>query len=280
MKTRRVNAMDVRRMIVCLCMIVLSWAMTTLGADKKPMTNADIIMMIKAGLPESTIILAIKQGATEFDTSPMALVDLKNQGVSTGMLEAMMKPAVTTTTGNNAADTAVPNDAKVWMVHDGKNVVLRHVMGYKEDSIGQALKLEFGVSIKNKFAILVREKKAATRFSSSPTCIYTRLDLSQSGLVKLTVQEKRDRRFVWIVHRVGSTMGESYPPSVEVKGEAKDIGNGIQTFTFTTPLPPGEYGFVASENEGRSYIVYDFAIDAKQPEDNTAVTNAPRKMDK
>lgn len=57
---------------------------------RKPTTNADVIMMIKAKLPETTIISAIKQGPSDFDTSPLALIELKNQGATGGMLDAML----------------------------------------------------------------------------------------------------------------------------------------------------------------------------------------------
>jgi len=49
--------------------------------EKKPLTNADVISMVKAGLAESTVVLAIQHSATNFDTSPEALISLKSQGV-------------------------------------------------------------------------------------------------------------------------------------------------------------------------------------------------------
>ena len=57
----------------------------------KVLTNSDIINMVKAGLAESTITLAIEQGQCKFDTSPNELVNLKNQGVSPAVLEAMLR---------------------------------------------------------------------------------------------------------------------------------------------------------------------------------------------
>jgi len=59
-------------------------------SKKKPITNADVVTMIKANLSETTIIAAIKQGPTDFDTSPTALIELKEQGVTDDMLQAMM----------------------------------------------------------------------------------------------------------------------------------------------------------------------------------------------
>jgi hypothetical protein len=60
-------------------------------ARVKPITNADVVAMIKANLSEITIIAAIKQGPADFDTSPMALIELKKQDVSDAMQQAMMQ---------------------------------------------------------------------------------------------------------------------------------------------------------------------------------------------
>jgi len=58
---------------------------------KKPLDNSDVVEMTKAGLPESTIILAIQKGPSQFDTSPQALIQLKSQGVSATVLDAMIR---------------------------------------------------------------------------------------------------------------------------------------------------------------------------------------------
>src|SRR5579884_1982161 len=60
---------------------------------KRLLTNADVVRMIKAGLAESTILLAIEQNPSKFDTAPAALIDLKEQGVPPAIVEAM-KPAL------------------------------------------------------------------------------------------------------------------------------------------------------------------------------------------
>src|SRR3990172_5200559 len=47
-----------------------------------PMTNDDVIKMIKGGLGEATVIQAIDGAEAGFDTSPDGLVKLKQGGVS------------------------------------------------------------------------------------------------------------------------------------------------------------------------------------------------------
>ena len=74
-----------------LYMLLLALA-AAFAQQGKPITNKDVLDMIKAGLPESTIVLAIQKGPTQLDTSPMALVELKNGGATAKILDVVVKP--------------------------------------------------------------------------------------------------------------------------------------------------------------------------------------------
>lgn len=58
--------------------------------DDKPLTNQDVIAMVKSVLPESVILGSIKTSATDFDISATGLIALKKAGVSTKIMEAML----------------------------------------------------------------------------------------------------------------------------------------------------------------------------------------------
>ncbi|MGB7414413.1 MAG: hypothetical protein WA902_09415, partial [Thermosynechococcaceae cyanobacterium] len=58
----------------------------------QPLTNADVLKLIKAGIPEETIILSVQNNPANFDTSPDALIELKRQGVSQKIMNAMLGP--------------------------------------------------------------------------------------------------------------------------------------------------------------------------------------------
>jgi len=57
----------------------------------KPLTNSDVIEMLKAGLPESTILLSIEQTPSNFDTSTKSLIELKQQGATAKILDALIQ---------------------------------------------------------------------------------------------------------------------------------------------------------------------------------------------
>jgi curli biogenesis system outer membrane secretion channel CsgG len=56
-------------------------------------TNAQVVAMIKAGLPEDVIIASIQGQPSSFDTSPDALIGLKSQGATDALIRAMVAAA-------------------------------------------------------------------------------------------------------------------------------------------------------------------------------------------
>ena len=60
------------------------------GGLEAPLTNADVIRMIRGGLPTKTIILAIRNHETRFNTDPTALLSLKRRGVDQTIINAMI----------------------------------------------------------------------------------------------------------------------------------------------------------------------------------------------
>jgi outer membrane lipoprotein SlyB len=61
-----------------------------LAALAAPMTNDDVIKMVKGGLGESTVLQAIDGSEPNFDTSPDGLVKLKQGGVSDAVIQRIM----------------------------------------------------------------------------------------------------------------------------------------------------------------------------------------------
>jgi hypothetical protein len=68
---------------------------------KPPLTNPDIVRMVKDKFSDSTIVKAIEANHTAFDVSATALIALKDSGVSQSVIEAMLSAA--TPKGANAA---------------------------------------------------------------------------------------------------------------------------------------------------------------------------------
>ena len=63
------------------------------GKQSKPLTNADIVEMSRAGVPESTILLAIQNTPAKFDVSAQGIVALHAAGITEPVLNQMLRAA-------------------------------------------------------------------------------------------------------------------------------------------------------------------------------------------
>ena len=70
-----------------LCVLLL---MAPLFAVAAPMTNDDVVKMVKGGLSDATVLQAIEGAEAGFDTSPDGLVKLKQGGVSEAVIQRIL----------------------------------------------------------------------------------------------------------------------------------------------------------------------------------------------
>ena len=82
------------------------------AASAATMTNADVVKLIEAQMPESVILQSIATSTTKFDTSAAALIALKNKGASPAVLNAVISPkSVNAAPAATAAPAARPAPA-------------------------------------------------------------------------------------------------------------------------------------------------------------------------
>ena len=91
---------------------------SAIAQTKKPLTNDDVLQMVKAGFDEGTIIKAFEANETAFDTSLEGLLTLKNAGVSEKIINAMLAaearkrgPSQPTPTSDGAPPPAVASQS-------------------------------------------------------------------------------------------------------------------------------------------------------------------------
>lgn len=92
---------------ISMLLVSALFATSTVVAQQngKPLTNQDVISMVKSALPDSVILSAIKASDTDFDISSTGLIALKKAAVSAKVMEAMLDAV-----GNkkNASPSAAP----------------------------------------------------------------------------------------------------------------------------------------------------------------------------
>src|SRR5215467_12181291 len=81
------------RFAVPLLAVLLIVSGLALAQSSKPLTNDDVVQMVKGGFDESTTVAAIESSDSNFDTSVQALMALKTAGVSERAISAMLAAA-------------------------------------------------------------------------------------------------------------------------------------------------------------------------------------------
>lgn len=82
MNSRRTTAATLLLLPLHLCSVF--------GQVAKPLTNADVIKMVKGGLPESVVVSAIQSSPAKYDISPDALIALQKDGVTSREMDAII----------------------------------------------------------------------------------------------------------------------------------------------------------------------------------------------
>jgi hypothetical protein len=81
--------MSMTRGRLWFCFAALILDVPSLAVGQAPPANTDIVKMIQAGLPESTVVNKIREGAGRWDTSVDALIALKQAGATEAELGAL-----------------------------------------------------------------------------------------------------------------------------------------------------------------------------------------------
>jgi hypothetical protein len=80
-----------RLLVIAFCIPTLALiTQAQEGTEQQPVANKEIFEMVKAGLTAELIIAKIKTSPCDFDTSPSALVSLKEAGVANAVLMEMV----------------------------------------------------------------------------------------------------------------------------------------------------------------------------------------------
>jgi hypothetical protein len=77
--------------LACVLFLIGASASQEEKKDKKILTNAAIVLMVKNQFDDETLLKIIEVSDTDFDVSGDALIDLKSQGVSSPVLRAMLQ---------------------------------------------------------------------------------------------------------------------------------------------------------------------------------------------
>jgi hypothetical protein len=267
-------------LLLAACLLSGS-AVVTAQQAKTSMTNADVIEMVKAGLPESTVVLAIQRSQTDFDTSPQTLIQLKKQGVSQKILEAMLQPqaGMASTSPRNPdlnnqfpgqpelGDPAGTSLTEVALIDGAKRIAMKRSEPNSRGSTGGMIMNPFG---KVKVKAALNGNHAQLRITNTSPVFEVGLpsDVNAADqLVLIKLNPKSDRREVEIGRAgiTGSSVGfrkEAIVATTFEEVKPLTVGGGLKYTLYrvkvVSPLPPGEYAFAPRS------LYYDFGVDPGQ----------------
>ncbi len=234
----------------------------------KPLTNADLLQMLGAGVPEGTILLALDSagGNIQLDASPAALVALRKQGATEPILNAVMDAAAYQT--------------RRWAMEKFRaarppGLPLRHGVYYQGASgwislpasfLWPRLTVSWTSLTPDRYRIDLRGSQARFQLADRRPTFYVSdfWPEGQWGLVRLS--RKKHRRELRVQSR------GVFPWDLEIGAEAyrdleiQAIPGGVYTIRPKSELDPGEYGLCQSVRGARSLAAcYEFGVTVEQP---------------
>lgn len=256
-------------------------------SEPKPLTNADVVKMVQAGLSDNLVIAAIRQAPkTAFDATPDALVALKKAGVSDAVLAVVMNPAAAT----SAAPETAPRPSTKAATDNPNDPAALHAPGIYidlgADEAPKLLPLEptvfsqgktggmfasamtFGLA-KAKWKAIVRGARANLRTTIQQPAFYFYFEEKGSGLsntggfagwlagasspnefVLVQMYEKRDSRELVVgeFNVFGSSTGTRSEDTVPLKIDK--LAPGVYRVTPTEVLGRGEFCFFYAAGVG------------------------------
>ena len=187
-----------------LAAILLLFPGLVFAQSNKPLSNDDVVQMVKGGFDESTTITAIESADTSFDNSVQALMALKAAGVSEKVISAMLaatkkkaeaaKPAAAAAAPTPAANPDVPEDMGVYTKLKGSLVEMyAEVVSWKSGGVGKSM-LSMGMT-KGHVNATVSGPKSKLQFGlPAELVIKCSEGVTPSEYMLLKLDEKGDRR--------------------------------------------------------------------------------------
>jgi len=277
-KQTRVKAMN-RILSYVILLILLNCPVVALAQDSKPMSNEDVVKMVKANLPEKTIILAIQSARPGFDTSADALIALSTAKIPNAIVDAMISRSNGgTSTGAVAGSQLTGLNPEEITLSDGDT---QYVMKYLRPNVRSAVR-GFGYGGMANYAALGGTQATLRVNSTQPSFLVSIPSNAQPqsylALVNLAIR-KNGTREIMVSGGGGFSYSSGFPSdrlialSTEQLPDQSQAQAGFVLYNVApnTPLAKGEYaivlfneqaqvtGFFLNPSPHGSY--FDFGID-------------------
>jgi hypothetical protein len=235
----------------------------------EPLQNADVVGMMKAGLPERTVIfviqLATERGPVNFDTSTAALIELRQQGASGDILNAILwaQQVAGAPLRKKSAEVSsapgLPNQSGLYhrspagWVALPSSLVWPPLMAPRKVLAGFRHNYDFGIPL----SALHATRQIADR---QPT-FHVRDFRSGERWQILQLAIKKDQRELRMVYRDTFPSEITFQPGTMRQVELERVADDVFTVRPNAALDPGEY-LLCTTVGGRPSLFqcYEFGI--------------------
>ncbi|MDR0363147.1 MAG: HEAT repeat domain-containing protein [Planctomycetota bacterium] len=133
------NAKSMMACLVALLLVVVLWTAGGTAADARQevLSNADVIELVRAGLPADLVMAKIASSLNSFSTSARSLIHLKENSVPDAVIQAMLAvsadPSLRSSVGGERAERELANIA--FGAEENKEVALAWFLANPDASI-------------------------------------------------------------------------------------------------------------------------------------------------
>lgn len=233
-------------------------------AGENPLSNADVIALVNAGLNDDVVIAKVRQAAErQLDLSTDGIMALKKSGVSQRVIEAMLVAQTETHTDNN--DTGLADMMRMAQLYSSVELVASdgtHAIEQTRGSVSHTRAPFTDLQWINlpgaHAAVRTHDPLPALRVRSvNAPVMYTLASLkSNPNDRSVKIQSGWRRR--------GSSQPTSLDDSWKIAISSRQEQPGLWLLQPTEPLKPGEYGL----SNGR-FGFFDFGVDPPATDSKT-----------
>jgi len=231
-------------------MLLLICAVMQAQVAEKPLNNIDVANMVKAGVPEGTVVLAIQRailrGNTDFDASTQGLVALKNAGATEPILNYVLTAPVVHRYEPSTTVPGLPVPRGLYFQSNAGWSALDSVVLFPEVEARSKPNWKTLGSLdraREKRRYVVPGRQARAHVAGPRPALYLRSERPGSdwSMVRLTPETDHRELIATIPDVFAREPRMTFASGAPVKLEPANPADDVVTLRPTADLAPGEY---------------------------------------
>lgn len=246
------------------------------GLAEAPMTNEDVVSMVKAKLPADTIIMAVKAATPDFDTSADGLIKLQAAGVPSAVIDAVIAAdsGGSSTPKQAASAQGVPvfgmaswNPEEVILVDGEEEISMRYITPQMRSAVrglGWGGVAQYAVLRGTRASLRLKGKQpeflVAVPSNAQPDAYLT--------IVTLAVRKNNSREIMvgggYMSYSTGVATDRIITTASEQLADQSEAPDGFVSYRVrvASPLAPGEYAVVLYNSQVRTVGYFASGLDS------------------